>query len=1830
MHYLSLAAVSGGTLKRAAQSAIKRLGASPARFIVGAPRAHNKALACLLLATCSVTFAATPPNTTIPNSVTVNYVYGGDTLSATATTSIITEARTPATVDFLRYTPAGSATTGTVQAIGTTECSTSGSQAGPFTPVALPTPVGGDPLAVPGNYPLAPTQNYGGGDPLFVKITDYDQNINPNVAETIIVTITSDTGDKETLRVTETGPSTGVFVGYLPTTRTPNPANNCQISVSSKSRLSASYVDVYGGEPIVADAALVDPFGVVFDSSTGNPINGATVTIIDVATGQPAKVFCPDSLTPYPSSMVTGVPFNACGGVIDLPTGNYQFPLVAAGTYRLQVTPPSGYSFASAVSTDKLQALAGAPFTIIAGSRGENFFISAGPAVIIDVPLDPVAAQLQITKSASKSVVAVGEFVPYTLTIRNEGGRQPARAVRIDDKLPAGFRFRAGSARLNDKVVADPSMSADGRTLSFNVGDIASNATVTLKYVAEVTVEARPGKAENIASAVGGVASNTARASVVVQDDLMRTRAILMGRVIIGSCDETVANDKDGLVGARILLEDGTYILTDKEGRWHADNIRAGTHVVQLDLESLPQDYEVMACEKNARFAGRAYSQFVNLQPGSLWRADFHVQKKALVAAKVEQQLSATREGNRVAVSLIILGSGDVNSVAATMIAPGKLVAGSVQLNGKTAELEDMDGMLVLRVPARKGTWIDKLNFVMELGDSKTEKVASMLRFVPPEQQGINLPKAEVTLVESKTVSTSTSAPIPASTMKREISGEAPKIPGSDDRTRLVEQLAFDADWLAQAAPGVEWLHPQEKFSPALPAIKVAIKHAPEQNVVLKVNGETIDTLKFDGTIHNAARTVSLSTWRGIAIVEGDNRFEMIVRDKDGREVLKQERSIHYSYGPDKVMFVPELSRLVADGKTRPVIALRFLDKKGFPVRRGMNGEFQLAGGYTSANQLEAIERDPLAGKIGNVPRYEINQDGLALVELTPTTQSGEAIMNFTFGEQRAQELRVWLEAGQRDWVLVGFAEGTLGHKKLLDNVQSIKDTGADEQLFDGNRIALYAKGSIKGDYLLTLAYDSAKRQGDAGSNLKQAIDPTRFYTLYADNAQAAFDAASARKLYLKIERRQFYALFGDFDTGLSVTEFSRYSRTVNGLKSEYKGEHFSYNAFATKTAQAYLRDEILGDGTSGLYKLSRGNLVENSDKVRIEARDRFETQKIVSSKTLSRYLDYDIDSIKGTLFFKSPIPGRDANFNPVYVVVEYESADKRDEKWVAGGRASFKPTDKMEVGATVVSDGTQGASGKLGGLDARYDITEKTSLKAEFALSERSFDGQDKKGEAWKLEAKHRDETLSASAYIRQQDGSFGLGQQAGAETGTRKIGGDVQLKLSETTQLQGQASHQETTGGTGKRDVIEARAEHTMGDLKANYGARLLRETDSEGLKHEGKQVTGGVAYDLLDKKVQLRATTEVGIGSKDTSLDFPDRLTLGVDYKVTEQSRLFAEHEIARGERISSNMSRVGVRTQPWTGGEMAASLGNSESLDSGRIFANVGLVQRVQLNEAWQGDVAVDRSMTLRMSGAPFNFNAPPASGSIAGDYTAVSIGANYNDKVWGANSRVEWRGSDLDRKINLLIGLQRNLDAGRVVSGGLTYTDLNGVDTQTRRLAARMSYASRPWDSKWASLYRLDYIDEILTTAADSNHSRKLVSNLHSNYMYDRYTQLSIHYGAKYVFDRIDGAGYGGYTDVASLEGRHDISENWEVAAHLSRMNTLRKGTHQNGVGMSAGYQLVTNTWLTMGYNFLGIKDDDFGAAQNRAAGVFLSVRAKFDQDSLKLNAKNLVLPEENK
>ncbi len=83
---------------------------------------------------------------------------------------------------------------------------------------AQPTPTDyqGNTLSLPGTLSLSSDEFFKVGDTIFVHLQDLDQNNDPTAIEKIVVTIISENGlDTETIQLTETDTSTGLFTGYI-------------------------------------------------------------------------------------------------------------------------------------------------------------------------------------------------------------------------------------------------------------------------------------------------------------------------------------------------------------------------------------------------------------------------------------------------------------------------------------------------------------------------------------------------------------------------------------------------------------------------------------------------------------------------------------------------------------------------------------------------------------------------------------------------------------------------------------------------------------------------------------------------------------------------------------------------------------------------------------------------------------------------------------------------------------------------------------------------------------------------------------------------------------------------------------------------------------------------------------------------------------------------------------------------------------------------------------------------------------------------------------------------------------------------------------------------------------------------------------------------------------------------------------------------------------------------------------------------------------------------------------------------------------------------------
>jgi uncharacterized repeat protein (TIGR01451 family) len=198
------------------------------------------------------------------------------------------------------------------------------------------------------------------------------------------------------------------------------------------------------------------------------------------------------------------------------------------------------------------------------------------------------ASDLTITKTTSVLDVAIGDAVPYTVTVHNTGS-VTLRNVVVRDRLPDGMRYAPKS------LTGADSATVVGQDLSIFVAPLAADATATIRYAAVLATPAGAGALENRAMAEaenGLVRSDTARAVVTQRRQLAMRERTMIGKVWLDRNDDGVQQQgEEGVAGVQVWDTNGDVALTDKEGRYSFRNVATGTHALRLDPIGIPKDF---------------------------------------------------------------------------------------------------------------------------------------------------------------------------------------------------------------------------------------------------------------------------------------------------------------------------------------------------------------------------------------------------------------------------------------------------------------------------------------------------------------------------------------------------------------------------------------------------------------------------------------------------------------------------------------------------------------------------------------------------------------------------------------------------------------------------------------------------------------------------------------------------------------------------------------------------------------------------------------------------------------------------------------------------------------------------------------------------------------------------------------------------------------------------------------------------------------------------------------------------------------------------------------
>lgn len=357
-----------------------------------------------------------------------------------------------------------------------------------------------------------------------------------------------------------------------------------------------------------------------------------------------------------------------------------------------------------------------------------------------------------------------------------------------------------------------------------------------------------------------------------------------------------------------------------------------------------------------------------------------------------------------------------------------------------------------------------------------------------------------------------------------------------------------------------------------------------------------------------------------------------------------------------------------------------------------------------------------------------------------------------------------------------------LGEEQLGLNFSNGAMEAADSPAYkDGftetGKMAFFLKGKLKGKFLVKARYDTS----DQSTDLFRNLDPNMYYPIYGDNSTRDYEARdTAQKLFILVEMDKSYVKWGSFKTAFTDTELATYNRTLSGLKVDfdtvsstvYGDPKRGVKLFWAKSGKEADHNELFATGGTLYYTRNR-NIIEGSEKLRVEVRDKIQGM-VLSSYDLQEGTDYEIRYNEGRIMLSRPLSSVAAtdtlasvdimDGNPVVLVVDYEyDPGSVDLKEIpdSGIRGYTWIGDHFRVGATAVDEKRTGTKYNMRGVDGMLKVGRNTKITAEYATTNEpqmdssvSFDGGLSFGElgAFTGEASKSNKTLEEAYIIKAE----------------------------------------------------------------------------------------------------------------------------------------------------------------------------------------------------------------------------------------------------------------------------------------------------------------------------------------------------------------------------------------------------------------------------------------------------------------------------------------------
>lgn len=1580
------------------------------------------------------------------------------------------------------------------------------------------------------------------------------------------------TGDVVYVLATETGVNTGIYRYVLPTeeNNNANPNNDNVLQTVKRDSVEItleSCIDATGQQTTsikdVKTDVLIDPYGIVFDAHTGMPVVGATVILAD-ASGNEIQEIVAHTVDP-----VTGELKPVSNRQKTDDKGLFIWPYVKSGQYRLMVdtstiSGSTKYTWSSNKNTYPPEQLRQAYHMLVNDqwSYGATFTLAEdAPVLNLDIPVDPIlstpTSSLFVQKVAGHQHVELGDFTDYTVTVANRG-EGTAIDVTMKDTLPRGFIYVPGTTRINGVKVQDP-VGGKGPYLNLGLGHLDANKEVKVQYRVNIGPNALNGDGINRVYAMdgGGRISNEAAAKVEVRPGVLMQDGFVVGKVYT-DCNRNAMQDKGelGIPGVRLYLEDGSFVVTDREGKYDFYGISAKTHVLKIDRTTLLGKGELVL--QSNRNAGDPNSRFVDLKHGELHRADFAIADGSGVCSeplleqveqrkdKIENDNVALEQALRTDLSIdpLTFTTGDLRGQPTSGCLNGYGLTGNCNIEYNKEQLQQLKQVYI--EPIRKPTLLD-LESVLEYTDDNKLTILNLT-------DGQVLPHDQVT---------------------------------------------------------------------------IQIKFVAGANIRLLVNGDEITEKRIGKKTIRSDVQIAGYDYIGIPLKVGKNTILVQQLDAMGNLRDTQQIVVHAPGQLNQFKFESELKQEVAaNGVDVYQAVVKVVDSNGTLVASRTP--------VTLETTIGQIQLKDLVPKQSGIQTFI--EGGVLVIPIQASTEPGEGTLRVSSGSFNSLQPIRFLP-NLRPMIAAGILEGMVSFRDF-DPKQLYKTTGRDgfeEELNEisassngksstTGRAALFLKGKVLGEYLLTLAYDSDK---DQKQRLFRDIRPDEYYPVYGDAAAKGFDAQSTSKLYVRVDKGRSYAMYGDYvtrtesDEGLSL---GQYNRSLTGAKGVYESDRVKATTFVAETNARQVSSEQRGLGITGPYSIGNvdtDDVLRNSEKVEVIVRDRNNPGLTISQRTLGRFSDYEIDTFSNSIYLKTPIPSVDVNLNPMYLRITIEVDDGGERYSVAGTSTSIKLNKHIKVGGSYINSNEPNNEEHLASINTVIQLPAKGKLVAEFAHSSKekqldhSLSQSKQSGDAMRVDINYPLGNADIRAYHQQADQTF-FNTGSPISAGRKESGIKVQARIEPVGLVDIDAIRSEDLSNHTVNQGVSATIRKAINRLLSlEMGLRYYDESagnQSNALMlkpYHGTTIRTKLTGSLPWEGSNIFAEYEQDISDHDRKV-----FAVGANYQVADNLRLYGRHELSSTigglYELNSNQRRnvtvIGLDSRYAKDASVFSEYRVRDGLSSREAEAAIGLRNRWELEDGVFVNGSFERTSTLK------------GQDNRGLDSTAITLSYEYlANSAFKAVARQEYRWTNQTDTFQNTVGAAYKLsdDVTLLAKNIFSLTDSksdSAGDKKADRFQLGMSYRDFE-QNKFDALGKFEYRYEDNQSNLSSPYLKHAyIVSTHANYHPFRQMTLSGQYAAKYIDTSYDGIKSHGVVQLVNGRMIYDINERWDMGIHSGLLFGSVSSGKRFLIGAEVGYLVAANLWVSGGYNFMGYRDDEIVDSDTTMHGPYIRLRFKFDED----------------